>query len=115
MTYQALWRGTVLAESDDIVELEGTVYFPPRSLRVTYFQTSATTAVCPWKGIAYYFTITVAGHCHFDAAWTYLFPQSAAERIRDHVAFSPGIEIRHAHPVMGVPMPQGIRHRDTVP
>jgi uncharacterized protein (DUF427 family) len=53
MIYQAVWSGTVLAESDDIVELEGNAYFPAESLRQDYFQSSDTTTVCPWKGTAH--------------------------------------------------------------
>jgi uncharacterized protein (DUF427 family) len=107
MRYQAVWRGTVLAESDDIVDLEGTLYFPPQSLHTKYFQTSGTTSSCPWKGVAYYFSIVVAGQHHPDSAWTYLSPEPAAEKIRYRVAFQRGIEIRHVDPThCGAPAPQ---------
>lgn len=93
MTYQAVWRGTVLAESDDIVEVEGNAYFPRESLKPEYFQSTRMTTVCPWKGTAHYFTVTVDGHGNRDAAWTYPEPSRAAEQIRDHVAFWRGIEV----------------------
>jgi uncharacterized protein (DUF427 family) len=33
MIYQAVWNGTVLAESDDIVTVEGNAYFPLEALQ----------------------------------------------------------------------------------
>jgi uncharacterized protein (DUF427 family) len=94
MIYQAVWSGTVLAESDDIVELEGNAYFPAESLRQDYFQSSDTTTVCPWKGTAHYLTVTVDGSSNPDAAWTYPKPYPAAEKIRHRVAFWHGVQVR---------------------
>lgn len=96
MTYHAVWHDTVLAESDDIVEIEGNAYFPPESLRQDHFQTSDTTTVCPWKGTAHYYTVTVDGKTNPDAAWTYPEPNPAAEKIRNRVAFWHGVHVVRA-------------------
>ncbi len=37
MVYQARWNGTVIAESDDIVEVEGNAYFPRSALKTQFF------------------------------------------------------------------------------
>lgn len=37
---QAIWNGVVLAESDDIVVIEGNHYFPAESLRRRYLTPS---------------------------------------------------------------------------
>src|SRR5881398_452816 len=50
----ASWNGTVLAESDDIVTVEGNAYFPRESVREDVLRPSDTHTVCPWKGTASY-------------------------------------------------------------
>ena len=47
---QASWNGSVIAESDDIVSVEGNAYFPPEALRADCFQPSSHRTVCGWKG-----------------------------------------------------------------
>lgn len=53
---RAVWNGHVLAEAPRTVRVEGRHYFPPESLRSQYFTDSATRSVCPWKGLAHYYT-----------------------------------------------------------
>ena len=37
---RAIWKGTTIAESDDIVEVEGNAYFPHDALRPEHFKPS---------------------------------------------------------------------------
>ena len=90
---KALWRGQVLAESDNTVVIEGNHYFPPDSVRREFFEDSPTTTVCPWKGEAAYFNIVVKGETNEDAAWVYRTPKDAAKSIKDHVAFWKGVTV----------------------
>lgn len=83
----ATWNGTVIAESNETVMVEGNHYFPPSSLKTEYFSDNARTSVCPWKGTAEYFDLTVDGQTTAAAGWIYRDPKSAAENIKDHVAF----------------------------
>lgn len=92
--FQAVWQGTVLAESDQTVKVEGNQYFPPQSLRREFLTPSATTSTCPWKGTASYYDVTVDGQVNKDAAWYYLQPTPAAAQIADHVAFWHGVQVR---------------------
>lgn len=92
---RAVWKGVVLAESDRTVRLEGNHYFPPESLHGEFFAGSATTSVCPWKGIAQYYDILVAGKRNPGAAWYYPDPSPAAGKIRRHGAFWHGVKIEH--------------------
>ena len=48
----ATWNGTVLAESDDIVTVEGNAYFPRDSVREGVLRHTNTHTTCPWKGEA---------------------------------------------------------------
>jgi len=90
---RATWNGAVLAESDATVIVEGNHYFPPDSLNREYFSDSDTHTVCPWKGTASYYSVTVDGQVNEDAAWVYPQPKEAASEIADHVAFWRGVEV----------------------
>ncbi len=90
---KAIWNGTVLAESDDTVVVEGNHYFPADSLDPQYVVESDKHTVCPWKGVASYYSVVVDGERNANAAWFYPQPSAAAAEIRDHVAFWRGVEI----------------------
>ena len=90
---KAIWRDRVLAESDRFELVEGNVYFPPAALDRAYFKPSGTTTICPWKGMAHYFTVVVEGQENADAAWYYPAPKPAAAAIKDHVAFWHGVTV----------------------
>ena len=90
---QAVWNGKVLAESDRTVVVEGNHYFPADTVNRELFEDSATHTVCPWKGTASYYTVTVDGASNADAAWYYPEPKPEAANIRDHVAFWHGVEV----------------------
>jgi uncharacterized protein (DUF427 family) len=73
--------------------VEGNHYFPSESLRREHLVDSATTTVCPWKGLAHYYTVRVDGEANPDAAWYYPKPSRLARRITDHVAFGNGVHV----------------------
>lgn len=91
--YLAMWNDIVLAKSEHTVQVEGTHYFPPEALRSEYFEASATTSQCAWKGSAEYYTIVGNGEVNRDAAWTYRNPTTAAEKIRGYIAFWKGVRV----------------------
>ena len=89
----ATWNGTVIAESDDIVTVEGNAYFPRDSVKGDVLRPSSTTSVCPWKGEASYFSLEVDGQTNADAAWTYEAPKDAAQEITGRLAFWKGVQV----------------------
>lgn len=91
---KATWNGTLLAESDDTVVVEGNHYFPKSSLKMEHFEESTKQTTCPWKGEASYYTIVAGDERNPDAAWTYPEPKSAAAEIKDHVAFWKGVAVK---------------------
>ncbi|MEV6138766.1 DUF427 domain-containing protein [Nocardia sp. NPDC051990] len=93
MSVRAIWNGTVLAESDDTVVVEGNHYFPAGVLKTEYFRDSDTHTVCGWKGLASYYTVEVEGAKNPDAAWYYPDPKPEAEQVRDRVAFWKGVDV----------------------
>ena len=90
---KASWNRAVLAESDDLVLVEGNVYFPESALSQEHFQASATTTFCPWKGTAQYYHVVVDGQTNRDAAWYYPDPKPAAKQIAGRVAFWRGVTV----------------------
>jgi uncharacterized protein (DUF427 family) len=90
---KATWNGQIIAESDDIVKVEGNAYFPAASLNREYVKDSATKSTCPWKGTASYYTLAVQGQENKDAAWYYPDPKQAAAEIKGRIAFWKGVTI----------------------
>ena len=90
---KAMWNGAVIAESNDIVTVEGTPYFPEASLRRDVLAPSAHTSVCGWKGTASYHSLQVDGKTNANAVWYYPDPKPAAKQIAGRVAFWKGVEI----------------------
>ena len=93
---RASWNGVVVAESDDIVMVEGNAYFPEASLVREHFTPSPTHTVCPWKGTASYMNVVVDGKINADAAWFYPQPKAAAKQIEGRVAFWKGVVVSDA-------------------
>ena len=91
---RAIWNDTVLAESDQVIKLEGNLYFPPDSVHQQYLKSSDTHTHCFWKGQASYYHIEVNGEKNPDAAWTYPVPKAAADNIRNYIAFWHGVEVQ---------------------
>lgn len=91
---RAVWNGVTLAESDETVVVEGNHYFPPESVNRDRLSSSAMRSVCPWKGIARYYSVEAGGDRNRNAAWTYSHPFPWIRKIRDHVAFWNGVEVR---------------------
>lgn len=91
---RAVSNGVVIAESEQTIKVEGTHYFPPESVDWRYLTPSLTQTVCPWKGRANYYTVTVDGRSNPDAAWYYPKPRAAAAKIQDHVAFWHGVQVQ---------------------
>ena len=91
---KATVNGTLIAESDDTVVVEGNHYFPRAALAEGVQATETdTTSVCPWKGTAGYLSLTVDGEQLEDAAWFYADPKPEASEIKDHLAFGGAVEV----------------------
>ncbi len=91
---RAIWNGVVLAESNETKVVEGNHYFPPESVDQRYLKRSAMKSLCIWKGLASYYTVEVGGESNRDAAWTYRHPYPWIRKIRNHVAFWNGVDVR---------------------
>ena len=88
---KAIWNGQLIAESADTVVVESNHYFPRSSIKAEYFEESDTKTLCPWKGVAHYYSLVVDGKKNKDAAWYYPEPKEAAKKIAGRVAFWKGV------------------------
>ena len=90
---KATWNGTLIAESNDTVVVEGNHYFPLESVKPEILRASSHQTTCPWKGMASYYSLEVAGETNVNAAWFYAEPKEAAARIKSRVAFWKGVQV----------------------
>lgn len=93
---KASWNGKVIAESDQVLELDGNIFFPLSSLKAGCFQESNTQSVCPWKGKSRYFHIVVKGEINPDAAWYYHAADENQELLKNYICFWKGIELEES-------------------
>ena len=90
---KAVWNGTVVAESNNCVVVEGNQYFPPDAVKSEYFQASEKRTVCPWKGQARYYDLVVDGKTNSNAAWVYPETKDAAKNIEGYYAFWGAVQV----------------------
>ena len=90
---KAIWRDTIIAESDDTVVVEGNHYFPESSLDRALISDSPTHTTCGWKGVASYYNLHVDGQTNKDAVWYYPSPLPAAKSVEGRVAFWKGVKV----------------------
>jgi uncharacterized protein (DUF427 family) len=93
MTVRATWNGTLLAESDRTILVEGNQYFPSEDVVAERLAPTETHSICPWKGEASYYDVVVDGARNPDAAWYYPNAYAAADDIQNYVAFWHGVEV----------------------
>jgi uncharacterized protein (DUF427 family) len=90
---KATWNDATIAQSDDIVMVEGNHYFPASSLNREFVHFSNHKTSCAWKGQASYYSLMVNGEMNPDAVWYYPDPKPEAEQVRDRVAFWKGVTV----------------------
>lgn len=90
---KAIWQKEVIAESEKTVIVEHNHYFPPEAVKKEMLSPSKTHTICPWKGEASYYDVTVDGKVNKDAAWYYPAPKDAANNIKGYIAFWKGVEV----------------------
>ena len=90
---RAIWNGVVLAQTRRPLVVEGNVYFPPEDVRTEHLARTRAWSVCPWKGLARYYTVRAGGLENPNAAWYYPHPSPLARKIRNHVAFWNGVQV----------------------
>jgi uncharacterized protein (DUF427 family) len=90
---QAIWNNRIIADSDDVIVVEGKHYFPFEAINHQYLEKSNSTVECPRKGFARYYTLSVNGDNLTDAAWSYTEPKANPKPIHGRVAFTQRVQV----------------------
>ena len=64
-------------------------YLPVEDVEKAYLRPTDAQSVCPYKGFASYYSVTVNGETYKDIAWTYPEPIPEAPKLKGTVAFWP--------------------------
>ena len=82
---------TVADTSESVMLLEPghpvRYYLPMADLRPEVLRTSDTVSMCPYKGVANYYTIEVNGQRFEDVAWVYRYPTPESSKVTAMVCF----------------------------
>ncbi len=89
---RAMWKGAILAESDEAIMFEGSVYFPKGSLNPKHMKPSQSQMM-KQHGMARFYDVVVQGEENKDAAWWYPDPEPSAAVVKGLVAFFKGVKI----------------------
>lgn len=85
-------RGLVLADSTKTrtlceVSNPGVICVPRKDVTIARLSRSTTTAICPYKGLALYYSLFDGKSYVQDIAWSYEKPKRPALRISGYLAF----------------------------
>lgn len=86
---KAIWRGCVLAESDDALLVGGTAYFPLSAVNSQLLRASHQRRFEPLRGTSRSFDLELEGQIVRNIAWWY----EDAEELRHRVAFQAGVNV----------------------
>jgi len=91
---KAVLKGRVIAESDDLVEEGGYLYFPSADVRLELLEKAEKTAsdrACP-HGVQFY-DVVIDGKRHARAAWRYEAPRPSMNHVADRFGFWEDVEL----------------------
>jgi uncharacterized protein (DUF427 family) len=92
---RAIVDGQVVAQSNDIVEVQGYQYFPRAAVRMDWLEKAKKTAddlTCP-HGVQFY-DVVVGGKRHVRAAWCYEAPQPRIRQVADRFGFWQDVDVK---------------------
>jgi uncharacterized protein (DUF427 family) len=92
---KAVYNGKTIAESKDTKVIDGSWYFPKRSLNKKYLRDSATHLISADKGEANFYNIYVNDKINWNAAWYYPQPKKEIKEIKNLVGFGPSVKIEN--------------------
>ncbi len=95
-TVRVMFHGQVIAESaraSRVLETSHppTWYIPSADIRMDFLKATKKSSFCEWKGVASYWTVSVADQTAENAAWSYESPNPNFIAIKGHLAFYPSL------------------------
>jgi uncharacterized protein (DUF427 family) len=92
---QAIWRGHVIADSDQTLSVGGYTYFPRAKVRMDLLNLTPKTErdlECP-HGVQFY-DVSAAGELSPRAAWSYEAPRPSMAQVDHWIGFWEDVELR---------------------
>jgi uncharacterized protein (DUF427 family) len=92
---KAIWRGQVIAESDQTVDAGGYTYFPRDAVRMDLLKATPKTEkdlACP-HGVQFFDLVRDGAHSS-RAAWSYEAPRPALARVDHWIGFWEDVEVK---------------------
>lgn len=91
---RVVWRGRVVADSERAVALKEhvypeVIYVPRDDADMSVFERTAHETICPYKGVANYYSLKAPDAVDVNAVWTYETPLEGTAAIGGHLAFYP--------------------------
>jgi uncharacterized protein (DUF427 family) len=91
---KAIWRGQVIAESDQTLEVDGYQYFPRESVRMNLLRAAAKTPsdmACP-HGVCFY-DVVEGSESSKRTAWSYEAPKGSMKQVDHWIGFWDDVEV----------------------
>lgn len=87
------FNGVIIAKTRKAIRVIETAgppvyYIPQEGIRMEYLEQSQRTALCEWKGVSQYWSVSVGSRVSRNAGWSYPNPWEGYENIVDHIAFN---------------------------
>lgn len=91
-----MFHGQLIAESGKAYRVletshPPTWYIPSTDVGMGFLKATRKSSFCEWKGLASYWTLSVADQTAENAAWSYESPNSNFTAIKGHLAFYPSL------------------------
>lgn len=89
---QVVFNGVLIADTSRALRLLETshppvYYIPPADIQMQYLERTTGRSMCEWKGLAWYYSVTVGDARELSAAWFYPQPTPAFASIAGYLAF----------------------------
>jgi uncharacterized protein (DUF427 family) len=84
---KAIWKDKLIAVTDNYEIVDGNYYFSSDSVKQEYLRKSDSFSTFHCKGFAIYCDIVINGEVNKDAAWYYPEMKTAANKIKNYIAF----------------------------
>jgi uncharacterized protein (DUF427 family) len=91
---KAMLEGRVIAQSDDVIECRGYLYFPRPAVRMDWLEKAQRTPddlECP-HGVQFY-DVVLDGRRHARVAWSYEAPQPRMQQVGHRMGFWEAVEV----------------------
>ncbi len=91
---QAIFKNKVIADSADVLAVDGEHFFPRASVDKNALMSSNHRSRHAQYGEETWYSLLVDGDMLHEAAWAYLDPLEAGEAMKDRIAFTRGVTLR---------------------